>query len=203
MSFASAKLRLASRRNLDKADVESVYGELVRVIGGTFFSSGVAVGPANGLLDWRNFSVDAGIPNQNKTNPFSVFAIQVDMPTITAGGGLLQDQTVLQFPWDYVNPPFTNANITGVTAACEAISNAVNTGTIQVNIANTSSSQNFTWTNAATTNAILANAAFTGSGVNPTALTPRDRVNVLCSTTGGNVTNLKVHVWIKILHSRG
>jgi hypothetical protein len=198
MSLAKVKLRLLSRRNLDKADVESIYGELVRVIGGTFFSSGTAVGPANGLLDWRNFSPDSGILNQYKSNPYSVSAVQADIPTVTAGGGLAANQYNMQMPWDYVSPLFANALIIGITVACETISNAVNSGTVQINV-NGSNAQNFTWTNAATTNAILVNSA-TSPFI---ALTTRDRLVMQISATGGNLTNVKLHAWVKILHSRG
>jgi hypothetical protein len=96
MAFAKVPYRLVSRRNLDKADVEANYAQLVQVIGGTYYSNGAPVGPANGTLDYRNFSPEAGIPNSYKISPYSVWAISI---------GTINGQILFSTPQTWYSAP--------------------------------------------------------------------------------------------------
>lgn len=77
MALASIPVRITSRRNFDKSDVESIYAALVQKIGGSYFVSGGGVGPVAGTLDWRNFAPNAGITNQYKQNKNGLFEVVI------------------------------------------------------------------------------------------------------------------------------
>src|SRR5664279_3112269 len=124
MSVAQVKIRIVSRRNFDKSDVETVYGEIVRVVGGTYYSGGVQQGPANGLLDFRNFTNDAGITNANKANPNSIWPAQINLRAYTATA---LKSTFLPLPWENIgiNPPFSGI-ATAVTLAYSTMASGTN-----------------------------------------------------------------------------
>lgn len=133
MALADPKMFLSKRRSLLAADVESVYGELVRVIGGTRFVNGTPTGPTNGLLDWRNFTPDAGIPNTNKAAPWSVYCISLYQDFFVVGGASTTMHTYAPFPFEdigVVTP--LSSKVIGLTVAVQQDGSAVNSGTITV-----------------------------------------------------------------------
>lgn len=199
MSVAFTKLRIASRRNFDKSDVESVYGELVRVIGGTYFIGGVAQGPANGLMDFRNFTVDAGIPNANKANPESLWPAQIALKAYTAP---TLKSTFLALPWENIGifPPFSGS-VTALTLAYSTMTSGVNSGVAAFFIVRQGTSipilPTFPWTNAL---AAPIGAATLGSvAIAPVALQPRDVLR-MDFTNNVNTVGIVGIVWITSLH---
>jgi hypothetical protein len=101
--YTTVPIRLASRRNLDKSDVEQVYGTLVQTVGGTYYAAGVP-STVNGSLDYRNFAPNAGITNQYKANPYGVFPLQLT----TAQFNNTVSNYYITMPWDYAGiQPFS------------------------------------------------------------------------------------------------
>lgn len=68
LTDTTIKNRILSKESFSSADIETNYASVVKTIGGTYYVGGVATGPVNGSLDWRNFSSNAGITNQFKSN---------------------------------------------------------------------------------------------------------------------------------------
>lgn len=104
--FARTLYRLQSRRSLLKADVEADYGELVRTIGGTYYTNGSPT-TVSGVLDFRNFARNAGIPNSNKQSPLSVWAVQIPVGNVSITTNISR----------YVSLPWENIGITPVFEA--------------------------------------------------------------------------------------
>lgn len=199
MSFLSLPFRLASRRNLDKSDVESSYGAIVQVIGGTYFVSGVSTGPVNGTLDYRNFDKNAGITNAFKASPNGLYSVQAGFLTLPAGTPQ-NSQVGLPFDNIGVNPAFQGI-VTGVSFAYGSISNAVNSGTWQfavrrqgviVFISTVFNSLNLPVTGGTVTNI---------TGLN-FILRARDVLVLIVSSTV-TVTDIVGIAWVKSLHVRG
>jgi hypothetical protein len=199
MSFAQVKFRIASRRNFDKSDVESVYGELVRVIGGTYFAGGVQQGPANGLLDFRNFTMDAGITNANKANQTSIWPLQIPLRSYTSAA---LKSTFMPLPWDNlgINPPFTG-NVVALTLAYSSMASGTNTGTVSFQLVRQGVvsliGSAIPWTNSpasATGSIPLGNQ--TGLSV---ALRPRDVIR-MDFTNNVNTVGIVGIVWISSQH---
>lgn len=196
MSYAKTKLRILSRRNFDKSDIESVYGELVRVVGGTYFSGGVAQGPANGLLDFRNFAPDAGILNSNKAAPNSLWPVQVPFRAYTAPAVA---NIKVALPWDNIGVvPLPSGTITGISLSYESMANATNAGnavfSIVVQGGTTQVGTTISWTNATTTFASLGNQ--TGLSI---AIAPRAVLQV-AFTNNVNTTGICGIFWITSPH---
>jgi len=118
--LAQTKLRIAARRNFDKSDVELAYGELVRVIGGTYFAGGISQGPANGLLDYRNFATDAGIPNSIKGQPSGLWLQSVRVDAFVGPG------TASYF--SALPPTLQDAQVTAWGVRAASVSSATNSG---------------------------------------------------------------------------
>jgi hypothetical protein len=118
--LSQTKLRIAARRNFDKSDVELVYGDLVRIIGGTYFTGGVAQGPANGLLDYRNFAADAGVPNSLKSNPSSIWLQSVRVDAFVGPGAASY--------FSALPPTLQDAQVTAWGVRAASVSSATNSG---------------------------------------------------------------------------
>lgn len=196
MTVAQTKFRIQSRRNFDKSDIESVYGELVRVIGGTYYIGGVAQGPANGLLDFRNFSNAAGIPNTNKANSTALWPVQIPIRTYTSPAAVISR---IPLPWDNIgiSVPFVG-NVVGVSFCYGSMASATNSGTavfayIRQGVT-TQIGSTVSWTNTTTAGHSLSNQ--TGLSV---ALLPRDMLQVTF-TNNVNTTDIMGIVWISSLH---
>lgn len=217
---ANTKLRLASRRQLDKADVESVYGEMVRVVGGAYYSGGATVGPANGLLDWRNFSGAAGIPNTNKANPYSILCLTPDTEAIgtfnsfVSGGPATTTATFpVPFPWaldgvfpDALQKGYYGLYVVGLTLGADSYTPCSGSPAgISISLV--------AWLpNGTSTTVALPPASIIGAGTNQLlisqvvsaiALNPRAAMTVYLSwanATGGSIVNPVVGVWLKVVH---
>ncbi len=191
MSLAQTKIRLASRGSLNAADVETVYGELVRVVGGTRYVGGVST-TAPGVLDYRNFSPSAGIPNAAKANPASLWPLQMVIENVNLGSV----DVYAPFVWE--NTGIISATIVGWSAM---YSNSSAAGT------------NITWTlnrRRQGVDTAVGTVATTSAGgetlvTNQTGLSvdllPRDIVKVTIATAGTTVlTHAAVHAWVRTVH---
>ncbi|HEY5957326.1 MAG TPA: hypothetical protein VIV60_12260, partial [Polyangiaceae bacterium] len=170
MSAADSKLRTTHRTQLDKADVESLYGEMVRVIGGNYFSNGNTVTNGTGILDWRNFRPDAGIPNANKSSPYGMFVINAVIDKYASGTTVSAVTPIPQL--DLVQPPFGKNDffVVGQYLAFATIGNAVNSGSWTYSTPSRTISTGTLTNVAAFTNVLTANLA------TPFKLYPREQV---------------------------
>jgi hypothetical protein len=200
MSFAKVPFRLVSRQGLSKSDVESVYAELVKVIGGTYYLNGVAQGPANGTIDFRNFCPDAGIPNSAKSAPYSIWPVVMSVGT---GGLSVSTAQSWNVPVTAPDPNIfpTNLTVIGISLVCSGFASAVNTGSYTFNKYTPGGSlvqigTTITWTNLATTTTLLSNQTMS------VALQPDETLQWSGSVTGDRPINPIGIVWLKTLHVR-
>lgn len=208
MPITNTLIRLGARRNFDKTDVETVYGEIVRVVGGTRFVNGVPTGPTNGLLDHRNFAPDLGITNSYKNNAFSYFAATCDFGNTVTGPGFFMAS--VSFPWETIGlSPNVNqiqTQMIGFNCVVRDPSAAINAGQIQPTVWRRGS-QIFpfaaqAWTNVPLTRATLTTNIAVGSFTQD--IQPRDIVQMLIQTTTAGVSygHIVSTVWFKALHVR-
>lgn len=200
MATADMKMRLSERYLLTKEDVELIYGEAVRVVGGTYYASGVITGPANGLLDQRNFKFDAGIEVVNRAEPNSLFAVQIPLRRYTSTAAVTQ-HVALPAPLIGLEQEFS-ATVIAWTLGVAETSNAVNAGSAQLHYL-----RDGVYTQIGTT-ATLTNVATLSAPVDQgslsVALKPLDRLRLTFQITTASITmsGIVCTVMLKSRHSR-
>lgn len=207
MSQIKYQTRLSYRRNLDKGDVESNYASLVSSIGGTYFINGNTNTNVTGQLDWRNFSLQAGIPNAMRVNPFGIVAVNADLGAMVTTNSTYFGAVPLPVENVGIVPTVDAVNFTlvGASAVLRDPSNAVNGGNITVIVRRrgvdiTVIGPN-TWTNVPSTRvtSVLFTAALN------TQLQPRDVLLAKFVTTAAGVgySHVLATFFLKGKHTRG
>jgi hypothetical protein len=72
---------------LTAVDVETVYAEFPKVLGGSHFLNGNPVTDSTPTLDYRNFATNAGINNAHKATPRTYFGVELRFASYTGGSG--------------------------------------------------------------------------------------------------------------------
>jgi hypothetical protein len=87
MSLIPFTRRLYPFPTFDKGTVEHIYSDICKTVGGSYYLGGTLFGPVNGTLDWRNFSLNAGIPLTNRVGKSSYFGIAIQDQSMLGGNG--------------------------------------------------------------------------------------------------------------------
>ena len=192
--LANALIRLASRQNLSAIDCEQVYGELVRIVGGTRYVNG-ATTSANGLLDYKNFSPNAGIPNNRKANPASLWPIPIATDTVTVTGNSVT--LTVPYIWENINIP--SAQAVGWSAMYYG---STSTATVNWNIYRIRQGISMQiGSTAAVTMAATETLVTNQTGLTPVDLLPRDQLQLIISSAGTNTMYYPIgQVWIRTVH---
>jgi hypothetical protein len=141
MSLISIPYRNLSMGVLDKTAIESIYSKFAITVGGSYYSSGGAVGPVSGTLDWRNFAHDAGINLQNRSEVYSYSVLSVLDPLQNVATPNIFANFTIQCAPPFPSSPYTARypmTIAGLAICVTGLWTAV-TGSIAVNQVNNSS----------------------------------------------------------------
>jgi hypothetical protein len=215
MSYVDrSKVWLSSRRSLDKGDLEGVFTQIVKLVGGSYYVNGVATGPVAGILDRTNFTNSAGITNAQKTNNGAYVMLCADSAsfgTINAGVSVtftIPSPLSISGIWPANFTQGAGASGTGITLAgfgvsCASMSSATNAGTAALQYVDQTGTVATVvtrpWTNVGTASPILVN--WTLAPTVPVLMTYS--FNVTLNPTTANCTAPVIQLMFRIPHLKG